>query len=95
MKTQTGLTKQLKEITKSLEQATSQQSKLAALRKHLNQFEKEWASNKKTVKATKPKATKQHKPKIEKPQYEETRAEPFEESISEDIRLDETTELTP
>jgi len=55
-----ALTKQLQETTKTLNTTAAKKTKMIALKKHLSQFDKEWAKQSKTVKT---KATSTSKPK--------------------------------
>lgn len=94
------LNKELKEITKTLEHATKKQSKLAALRKHLTQFEKDWAKSSKQMKL-KSKPHKENnkiarvKPKPTEALVEEPQFETFETSkMNDDAQVNETLEIT-
>lgn len=96
LKAQTGLAKQLNEVAKALESASLEQAKLSALRKHLNQFEKEWTKQareqKAKTKTAKPRSVKQNR-KEALPLYQEPRIEPIE-TIIEEIRLDDVEAVT-
>ena len=106
-KTYSQLTKELQETSQTLQTISIEQSKLNALHKHLNQFEKEWAKTAKKMKAqanaakvkAKAKAKTRSKPKKlstqpTQPSITETpKIETFD-TIESDIRLDETNEVT-
>lgn len=90
VKTQTALSKQSQEITKLLDVITKKQTKLAALRKHLSQFEKEWAANSKKIKN---KVTANPKT-IAPPMLEQPNVIASATTTTDNARLNEITEIT-
>jgi predicted nucleic acid-binding Zn-ribbon protein len=102
MKSHIDLNKQHQEIFKSIETATTSQSKYAALRKHLSQFEKDWAKQVKKLKLKAKAKAKVKKAKVRKVNAKPAAAMPIEdkspqtdtfESILNDVSIDEA-ELT-
>lgn len=95
VKSQAAYNKNLQEIMHSLENSENKQSKLIALGKHLNQFEKDWAKNSKQMKASaaksKPKKTVAKAKKIV-PTMDRPHAEPYEATLDH-IRHDETADV--
>lgn len=100
LRVQALLAKELKQIAKSLTSATEKQSKLAALRKHLKQFNKDWAQESKKVKAGSKKTTKTKVKKIhaKKPADKKeamTRSEPSQQdSMSSEMIVNEDDLVT-
>jgi hypothetical protein len=98
LKTHITLNKQLQEITKSLETVAAKQAKFIALRKHLNQFKKEWAKEAKIIKTKantkiKTKAPTKRTSKLKTSPIEHPQTEHVERMMDE-TRFDETTEAT-
>lgn len=99
-KDHTDLLKKLHEHSQIVTLATAKSSKLAALRKHLAQFEKEWSKKAKTLKTTaKPKTTRKKRvsntqkaaPITSSPQ-EPSQTDTYESILNE--RIEETAETT-
>lgn len=96
----TGLNKELQATTKSLDEASLKYSKLAALRKHITQFEKEWAKQAKQARTTsklthKPKKRTKAKVKPITPLEEQSKFETYEifETDFDDNKVEEPTEV--
>lgn len=100
VKNQAALNKQLQSASKLLQAAMDKQAKLMALKKHLMQFEKDWAKGAKKVAVKAKVKTKQRKRaqvmepmKMNRPVQELPQVQNFENSIGDGI-VSERTEIT-
>lgn|GEM_PF-4300488 len=91
------LSKQLAEMTKSIQTATQKQAKMAALKKVFNEFEKDWTKKAKQIKA-KPKKMAKPKKSMTKsnPQAlpaEQPHMDNFEETLENVSTMDSSAEI--
>lgn len=87
LKIQSALTKELKEITNSLDATTKAQAKLSALHQNLNQFQKDWA---KKSKKTKIKAKTKPRKLVSKPATQKEEPKPESVEITDNFVRYET-----